>query len=38
MVSAPCSTPYVSYEAFPGLKYYTPFYAQDFHLGGLCQW
>ena len=37
MVSASCSTPYVSYEAFPGLKYYTPFYAQDFHLGGLCQ-
>ena len=38
MVSAPCSTPYFSYEAFAGLKHYTPFYAQDFHLGGLCQW
>ena len=38
MLSTPCSTPYFSYEAFAGLKYCTPFYAQDFHLGGLCQW
>ena len=38
MVSAPCSTPHFSYDAFAGLKHYTPFYAQDFHPGGLCQW
>ena len=38
MVCTPGSTPYFSYEAFAGLKYYTPFYAQDFHPGGLCQW
>ena len=25
-------------EAFAGLKYYTPFYAEDFHPGGLCRW
>ena len=38
MVSTPGSTPYFSYEAFAGLKHYTPFYAQDFHPDGLCQW
>ena len=38
MVSTNGSTPYFSYEAFAGLKYYTPFYAQDFHPGGLCRW
>ena len=38
MVSTPGSIPYFSYEAFAGLKYYTPFYAQDFHPGGLCIW
>ena len=38
MVSIPGSIPYFSYEAFAGLKYHTPFYAQDFHPGGLCIW
>ena len=38
MASTPGSTPYFSYEAFAGLKYYNPFYAQDFHPGGLCKW
>ena len=34
----PRSTLYLSYEAFAGLKYYTPFCAQDFHLGGCENW
>ena len=38
MVSTPGSTPYFSYEAFASLKYYTPFYAEDFHPDGLCKW
>ena len=38
MVCTPGSTPYLSYEAFAGLKHYTPFCAQDFHPGGLCKW
>ena len=38
MVCTPGSTPYFSYEAFAGLKHYTPFCAQDFHPGGLCKW
>ena len=38
MASTPGSTPYLSYEAFAGLKYHTPFYAHDFHPGGLCKW
>ena len=36
--STPGSTPYFSYEAFAGLKHYTPFYAHYFHPGGLCKW
>ena len=38
MVSTPGSTPYFSYLVFAGLKYCTPFYAQDFLPGGLCKW
>ena len=38
MVSTNGSTTYFSYEAFAGLKHYTPFCAQDFHPGGLCKW
>ena len=38
MAGTPGSTPYLSYEAFAGLKYHTPFYAHDFHPGGLCKW
>ena len=34
----PVPSPYFSYEAFAGLKYCTPFYAHDFHPGGLCKW
>ena len=38
MVSTNGSTTYFSFEAFAGLKHYTPFCAQDFHPGGLCKW